>query len=108
MADDREARVAELQEKILRATVVIEEFETSKAWAIIREDFSKAKQLIDNNWHLVKEGDEKLRELRVTKMAINSILDTVENYKHDRELAKDELYKLENPGTVVEKDYDNE
>lgn len=108
MQTDKENRINELQKKISRANIVINEVKQSQAWRIIMEDFSASKQRIDDNWHLVKSGDPKLEEFRITKLAIASILDTFNNYEYDIRKATEEIYAIEHPEEITSRDYDPE
>jgi len=75
---------------------------------IISRDLENNKKVIDDNWQSVPDGDNKLRELRVTKMAYMHLLNLKEGYKLDLDNAKKELYKLQNPDKVIAKYYDGE
>jgi hypothetical protein len=79
----------------------------SEAWKIIFKDFERQRQLIDDNWQGVFDA-KKLDELRITKLAVKSLLDLIATYKHDLEVAKDELHKINNPNAVLNKYYDGE
>lgn len=96
-----------LRKVISRSSAVINEMKSSKSWEIILEDFNKTKTTIDDNWHLV-DDEKKLKELRVTKMAIMSILNTLSNYEHDKVEAEKQLYALEHPDKVQTSDYDGD
>ena len=46
--------------------------------------------------------------MRVTKLAVSSILTSLENYKHDMKLAQEEIAKIENPDLIIHRDWDKE
>jgi hypothetical protein len=86
---------------------VLDHLEKCPAWEVIIRDLTQQKQYIDDNWQNIPEGDNKLRELRVTKMAYNHLLNLKDGYQLDLENAKKELHKLQNTDKVLIKDYDN-
>jgi hypothetical protein len=51
---------------------------------------------------------EDLEEMRITKLAVMSILNVLDNYRFDLKKAQEELIKLDNPKDLINKDYDNE
>ena len=104
---DIEKVKADLREKIRRANIVVKELPVSGAFQILLEDFASQKKLIDDNWHLVAD-ETKLKEFRITKFAVMTLLNTVQNYENDLRMATQELNKLENPDTVIGKDYDSQ
>lgn len=80
--------------KISRNSQVVQELDGSTAWRLIKEDFEKEKERIDNTWHLVPEEKKNdLTELRVAKMAIMQILNMGEAYRHDLLKAQEQLSK---------------
>lgn len=80
--------------KISRNSQVVNELDNSAAWRLIKEDFEKEKERIDNTWHLVPdEKKEQLMELRVAKMAIMQILAMNESYRYDLLKAQEQLSK---------------
>jgi len=97
----------ECRKVIERANTVLQELPQSAAWNVITEDFGRQKKMIDDNWHLVHEED-KLDQLRTTKLAVLALVSIVESYKHDLNQASKQLNELENPDTVTAKDYDGE
>ena len=104
MSQEKEAK---LIERIGRCQIVLKEISEGKAWRFLLEDFSKTKQTIDDNWHLVSDPI-KLAELRVTKLAIQTIMNTLLTYQHDLDMAQRELLTLQNPKENVSKDWDTE
>lgn len=77
------------------------------AWGIIIQDLETHRKLVDDNWHKV-DDPLKLQDFRVTKFAVDQLLQTVETYKTDLMTAKAELAKMDNPDKEVFKDYDGE
>ena len=97
-----------LVKRIDECESVLRHLEECPAWEVIQRDLERNKQFIDDNWQSVPEGDNKLRELRVTKMAYIHLLNLKEGYKLDLDNAKKELHKLQNPDKAIAKDYDGE
>ena len=95
-----------LVKRISECESVLGHLESCPAWEVIQRDLLLQKQYIDDNWQNIPEGDDKLRELRVTKMAYNHLLNLKDGYKLDLENAKKELDLLQNPETKINKDYD--
>lgn len=98
------------QEKVKqlsRCEIVLSQLTNNPAWQIVIEDFTKQKQMIDDNWHLVAD-DNRLKELRVTKMAIQALITAVQNYAADKDRLTREIHELNNPDTVVPLDYDSQ
>jgi hypothetical protein len=69
------------------------------------ETFKDTRDKIDASWHLVMDLN-KLNELRISKMAANSIISYVEDLKYDLERVQSELVTLRNPEQLIHKDYD--
>ena len=69
------------------------------------EMFEKTRKSIDDNWHLVSDP-VKLSELRMTKYAVNTLIDYIPNIQMDLEKLHVELAKVQNPDDIVHKDYD--
>ncbi len=97
----------DLIRRIDRCQKVISGIPNNEVVQILFEDLGESKKRIDENWHLVTDTD-KLKELRVTKLAIHTLLNMVENYEHDLQKAQEQLHLLRNSKHYVNKDYDNE
>jgi hypothetical protein len=100
LQDTYAKRIDECQE-------VLRHLDSCPAWEVIVRDLERNKQFIDDNWQNIPEDDNKLRELRVTKLAYMHLLNLRDSYKSDLDNAKKELEKLQNPETIINKDYDN-
>lgn len=98
---------ANLREKIRRSNIVVKELPVSGAFQIILEDLAAQKKMIDDNWHLVAD-ETKLKEFRITKFAVMTLLNSVQSYENDLRLATQELDKLDNPDKIIGKDYDSQ
>lgn len=98
---------SDLIRKIDRCQKVISGVRDNEVIQILFEDLGETRKRIDENWHLVTE-QSKLQELRVTKLAVHTLINLVENYEHDLSKAKEQLQLLRNSRHYVNKDYDNE
>jgi hypothetical protein len=87
---------------------VLEHLINCPAWEVIQRDLNQQKQFIDDNWQNLAEGDGKLKELRITKLAYMHLLQLTDKYTMDLENARRELDKLQNTDKKVVKDYDGE
>ncbi len=96
-----------LTKRIEECQNVLDHLEKCPAWQVIVKDLTTQKQFIDDNWQNIPEGDNKLRELRVTKMAYNHLLNIRDGYASDLENAKKELHALQNTDKQIIRDYDN-
>ena len=97
----------ELRLRISRCNRIVTELENNQAFKEVLDDFRQTKQRIDDNWHLISDP-RQLEEMRITKLATVSLINTIETYKHDLNRAQEELIKLENPESLINKDYDTE
>ena len=92
---------------IAKSNMVINSLEHNDAFNQVLSDFEEQKKRIDNNWHLISKKED-LEEMRITKLAVMSILNVLDNYRFDLKKAQEELIKLDNPKDLINKDYDNE
>lgn len=97
----------ELINKIGRCQKVIAGVRDNEVLQILFEDLGETRKRIDENWHLVTD-DKKLQELRVTKLAVHTLINMVETYEHDLKQAEDQLNIIRNSRHYVNKDFDNE
>jgi len=96
-----------LLERIDRCNKIIEGLEGNPAFQLLIEDFKATTKKLDDNWQWITD-EKTLKEAQITKMATLSVINTIENYKHDLKMAQGELFKLEHPDQIIQKDYDNE
>jgi hypothetical protein len=100
-------RKQQLIDKISECELVVREVDRSEAWKIILKDIDQMRQKIDDNWAMQFDS-KKLDEMRVTKFAVMYLLNIINAYKSDLDIAKKELHAIDNPNTVLNKYYDNE
>lgn len=93
-----------LLRRVSRNTQVVAELKNSSAWNFVKEDFSEAKQRIDDTWALI-DDPKKLMELRVSKLAITQILTLLDSYEHDLKVAGEQLSKVDDPEVYSKANY---
>lgn len=96
-----------VSQRIGECKKVLKGIKESDWWNVIEKDLNRYKDQIDKSWHLIDDED-KLRDLKFNKFAVEHILNLESNYQNDLDDAKDEMEKLNNPDKKVHKDYDNE
>jgi len=97
----------ELVERISECNTVIRDIDNSPAWKVIVKDMIRQKSFLDDNWQNVTE-EKKIKEARILKLAVVHVLTLKEKYQSDLKSASERLNIIRNPGTVVDKDYDEE
>lgn len=102
-----EVKLEELRQRVAKCNRIITELEPNGGFKDLLSDFEATKKRIDDNWHLVSDP-KQLEEMRVTKLAVSSILTSLENYRHDMKLAQEEIAKIENPDLIIHRDWDKE
>lgn len=93
--------------RIEECETVLEHLKDCPAWKVIIRDLRMQEEAVDDNWHQVTE-EKKLNDFRVTKYAVMHLKNIKIKYEQDLFNAKLELDKLENPSTIINKDYDGE
>ena len=104
---DQSVIIEELEKKISKCNLVLENLGNNEAFKMVLSDFEENKKRIDENWHLITD-DKQLEQLRITKLAIMSLLNVLPSYEHDRRISLEEKVKLENPNVIINKDFDTE
>lgn len=92
---------------INRSQSVINGLTGNGAWDLVLSDVGKQCKNLDDNWQYVSD-EKKMHEFRVTKMAMMKIMNLLQDYAHDRDLADKELTTIRNSDKVIDKDVDNE
>jgi len=92
---------------INRSQTVINGLEECGAWKLVVEDIEKQCKNLDDNWQFV-DDEKKLREFRITKMAVLKIKNLIDDYRFDMERATRELKSLVDKKNNIQKDVDNE
>lgn len=97
----------DLRAKIAKCNRIILGLRTHEPFIEMLSDFKDQMKRLDDSWQWIT--DEKiLKEAQITKMAYLSVVNVLDNYEHDMELAEKELLELENPDKITGKDFDNE
>lgn len=107
MQKSKETIQNDLNARITRCSAIINGLENYEPFKMFLDDFKAQKDLIDNNWHLITD-EKQLMQFRVTKFATLSLLDSIENYKHDLKKCQQDLTALLEPDKVQGSYYDHE
>jgi hypothetical protein len=94
---------------ITRVTTIANSLETCDGFKMACDDLKKNVDNIDSHWHLVPQDEKwesRIKEMRVTKMASVYVINMVKAYRDECERLTRELDKIDNPDTVVQRDYD--
>lgn len=97
----------ELISRVAELSYIVNGLEGHEPYQKMVASFLRTRESIDANWHLISDP-LKLQELRVTKYAVEELINYIPNAKADLERCQLELGKLQNPDDVVNKDYDPE
>lgn len=95
--------------KIGKAETIIDGLSKCDAFKMVCTDVQKNIVDIDKTWHLLPESEDyihKIKELRMCKMTSEYIVNLIDTYRMDLERLQAELFKLDNPETQINKDYD--
>uniref|UniRef100_A0A6M3INA7 Uncharacterized protein n=1 Tax=viral metagenome TaxID=1070528 RepID=A0A6M3INA7_9ZZZZ len=96
----------ELREKIAKCDRIVRGLEHHDPFVEMISDFNNQMKRLDTSWQWIT--DEKLlKEAQITKMAYLSVVNVIDNYKHDMEEADKQLVELDNPDKITGKDFDN-
>ena len=104
MANDFEEQVIQ---RISECSLVVDKLNNDSAWKIILRDLDTLLKQIDFNWQDIT--DEKiLQRARTMKVAVTHLMNTKLNYENELKAAQEELVKIQNPESIIQKDADNE
>ena len=99
----------ELSRRINRCSVIINELKNNAAFNMVIEDFEEMIEKIDSTWHLIPANQmDKLLEMRITKLAADSVLKIIANYEHDYDRCQKQLAEIKHPDIVQGSYYDRE
>ena len=97
----------ELLNRIEECEIVVNELDDSMVWKIVQKDLFFQKQMLDDNWQEIQEG-EKLQKARELKFATLHILRLKDKYQEELESKRKELALYQNIKEEIPKDYDME
>lgn len=101
----------ELLSRLPRAEAIVSGLKDYEPFEMVVEDVKKQIDGIDKYWHLIPDSSEwasKVKELKILKLSSEYIVNLITTYEKEVEFVKNELFKLDNPEIVIDKDYDNE
>ena len=95
-----------LQARISKCNRIINGLQGYDPFIEMLSDFKDQMKRLDDSWQWLT--DEKLlKEAQITKMAYLSVVNVLDNYKHDMEEAEKQMIELNNPDKITAKDFDN-
>jgi len=95
-----------LNSRVAKCNRIVQGLEHHDPFVEMLSDFKDQMKRLDDSWQWLT--DEKLlKEAQITKMAYLSVVNVIDNYKHDMEEAQKQLTELENPDKITGGDYDN-
>jgi len=96
----------DLRARISKCNRIIEGLNNNPPFEEMLSDFKDQMKRLDDSWQWIT--DEKLlKESQITKMAYLSVVNILDNYRHDMDEAEKQLIELENPDKITGKDFDN-
>jgi len=96
----------ELRSRISKCNRIILGLQSHAPFNELLDDYKAQMKHLDESWQWITE-DKILKEAQITKMAYLSVINAIDNYKHDLEQAEKHLTELDNPDKITGKDYDN-
>lgn len=84
---------ADLIREIEKCRSIVDGLENNESYKRLVADFKEAADQIDSVWHLTADLN-KLNEMRITKMAANTLVTALDGYKYSLERAKEQLESL--------------
>lgn len=97
----------DLSTRIAKCNRIILGLESYAPFIEMLSDFKDQMKRLDDSWQWLTE-DKLLKEAQITKMAFLSVVNVLDNYKYDMDMADKQLTELDNPDKITAKDYDNE
>lgn len=99
----------ELITRVSRASQIVDGLENYEPFMKFIEDFKFSIEQADATWHTLRQDEmDRFNDLRVLKLAAINIVNALDNYKHDRDKATEELEALRNPDKIQTGYVDNE
>ena len=102
--DNSQVKVNEddIIKRIKECEMVVDKLSTNDVWSIVLKDCNAWSRHIDGLWQDVQDED-KLKQMRVLKLAYKHILNVPKQYKDELEQLKEELSK----SNEIQKDYED-
>lgn len=85
---------SELLVEVEKCRSIIGGLENNDSYKHLVADFKRASDELDSVWHLTFDLD-KLNQMRITKMAAQTLIGALDSYKYTLEKAKEQLERLE-------------
>ena len=94
--------------RMAECSAVVNEIAKSGVWKVLLNDAQSAIKMLDDSWQDLHDGDVKMREMRILKMAYKHIFDLPVKYAIELGKLEEELAKRQSPEEQIQKDVDNE
>jgi hypothetical protein len=105
VANDLEKYQMELVNRLDQIKGIVSGLENNTSFKELLKDFERNKVMADSAWH--ETTDPKLLDqLRVLKFSSVTLLTVLDSYKAEIDSIEKELFKMEHPEEVIQKDYD--
>jgi len=106
MPENLEKTKEDLQARVSKCNRIIEGLGSNGAFNEMLDDFKVQMKRLDDSWQWLTD-EKTLKEAQITKMAYLSVVNVLDNYRHDAEDAGKQLVELSNPALITGKDFDN-
>ena len=97
---------SDLRDRIAKCNRIIIGLGDYAPFTEMLSDFKDSMKLLDDSWQWITD-DKVLKEAQITKMATLSVINSLDNYRHDMEESQKQLTEIENPDKITGKDFDN-
>lgn len=93
MQRDVERLESDLIAEIEKCRLIVDGLENNDSYKKLVADFKEASEQIDSVWHITADLN-KLNEMRITKMAAQTLVTALDSYKFSLQRAKEQLELL--------------
>jgi hypothetical protein len=97
-----------LIQRISECQMVVTQLTENPVWTIVLKDASQLIKKLDDSWQDFPDGDVRLKEMRILKLATKHIIELPIKYAQDLDASTSELEKRQKPEEIINKDTDNE
>lgn len=84
---------SELIQEITKCRTIVDGLKNNDAYKLLVGDFIQAANEIDNVWHLQQDLN-RLSEMRITKLAAQTLIQVLDGYESSLNRAKEQLERL--------------
>jgi len=107
--NDKDILKKELIERKEHCRLIVDGLKDNIAFKTLVDDFAKLLKNADDTWHMIPVTEQnKLLELRISKIAGLSIINVISNYENEIAILNKEISGINNPETIQSSYYDAE